>query len=224
MTSSAFQRVLQDRIAGPAGHLLLVWHACTQYSPPIPKLLCCPFVHAVYRRLPVAADVAPVHQIRSELHQPAQYPCIRRDFDARTMLQCSFQCSDQSRVPPCVRCSVGPASSHRWSLWHSLASLLTSLCSFLCQRLHHWFTVASECNSSVPRLTNEFCGSLRKTRKLISFSRNQHQHWSQLFFRFLLAKESIVHRHMDHSLQIILSIRSPVRRIHTASRCTELAP
>ena len=33
----------------------------------------------VYRRLSVAADVAPVHQIRSELHQPAQYPCVGQD-------------------------------------------------------------------------------------------------------------------------------------------------
>ena len=69
-----------------------------------------------------------------------------------------------------------------------------------------------------------FAALFEKHGTFISFSRNQHQKWSQLFFRFLLAKESIVHRHMDHSLQIILSIRSPVRWIHTTSHFTELAP
>ena len=50
---------------------------------------------SVFRRLFVAADVAPVHQIRSELHQPAQYPCIRRDFvDAN--IQCSGKTSHES--------------------------------------------------------------------------------------------------------------------------------
>ena len=48
-------------------------------------------MQCVYRRLSVTADVAPVHQMRSELNQPAQYPCSRRDFHANTMLQCSFQ-------------------------------------------------------------------------------------------------------------------------------------
>ena len=50
-------------------------------------------MQSVYRRLSVAADVAPVHQIRSELHQPAQSRCIRRDSGSNAMLQRSFQCS-----------------------------------------------------------------------------------------------------------------------------------
>ena len=32
------------------------------------------------RRLPVAADIAPFHQVSSKFHQPTQYPCVGRVF------------------------------------------------------------------------------------------------------------------------------------------------
>ena len=47
MTSSACQRILQERIAGPTFLLLLVWQAYTKSSPQIPELMCCPFFHAI---------------------------------------------------------------------------------------------------------------------------------------------------------------------------------
>ena len=62
--------------------------------PKFPNLCVVPSsMQSVCRRLSVAAEVALVHQIRSELNHPARYSCVRRDFDANTMLQCSFQSS-----------------------------------------------------------------------------------------------------------------------------------
>ena len=45
------------------------------------------------RRLPVPPDVAPVHHVRGELHQPAQYPRTRQDPGANAVLQRNHQCS-----------------------------------------------------------------------------------------------------------------------------------
>ena len=53
-------------------------------------------MQSVQRCLSVAADVAPVHQVRSEIHQPAQYPCVGRDSGPDAMLQRSLQCSSLS--------------------------------------------------------------------------------------------------------------------------------
>ena len=74
-------------------------------------------MQSVYRHLSGATDVTPVHQIRSELHQPAQYPCIKWDFDANTMLQCSGLTSHDSHRA--FDDSVGPASSrgHSGTVW-----------------------------------------------------------------------------------------------------------
>ena len=47
MTSSALQRILQDRLVGPSFLLMLVWQACTKSSPKFPESVCCPIVYAV---------------------------------------------------------------------------------------------------------------------------------------------------------------------------------
>ena len=157
---------IPGRYRGSHFLLLLAWPTCARPSLQIPRWC-----------LSVAADVTPVHQIRSELHKPAQYPCIRWDFDANTMLQRSFQCSGLTSHEShrAFGDSVGVALSHWLSLWHSLASLLASLCNFPCQRVNRWFVVASGCNSVVPKLINELCCSPCSPWKFSSFSRNQHR-------------------------------------------------
>ena len=56
----------------------------------IPESVCCPFVDATCVVGVFPSLTIPVHQIRSELHQRAQYPCIMRDF------QCSGLTSHES--------------------------------------------------------------------------------------------------------------------------------
>ena len=87
--------------------LLLVWQACTSSSLQNPRIgvLSLRPCGPVCRRLSVTADVASVHQIRSELHPP-QYPCIRRDLDASQYdapMEFPVLWPDHPRVQPCVR-------------------------------------------------------------------------------------------------------------------------
>ena len=76
------------------------------------------------RRLSVAADVAPVHQVRTKLHQPALYPCVGRDSGPNAMLERSFQCSGLTGNESYRTFDdpIGLAFSHWRPLWNSLAS------------------------------------------------------------------------------------------------------
>ena len=69
------------------------------------------------RCLSVAADVTLVRQVRSKFHQPAKYPCVRRDSGPNAMLQRSLQSSGlTSHESHCTFDDpVGLAFSHCWS-------------------------------------------------------------------------------------------------------------
>ena len=86
MTSSASLQTLRDGIAVPTFPLSLAWLACTRSSLRNPEWVCCPFSHAASAAafFSVAADVAPVHQVRNILHQ---HRCVGRDSSPTAMLQ-----------------------------------------------------------------------------------------------------------------------------------------
>ena len=58
------------------------------------ELGCSALFPSVCRRLSVAADVTPVQQIRSELHQPAQCPCIWRTWTRIRCFNAAFSVQD----------------------------------------------------------------------------------------------------------------------------------
>ena len=94
MTSSASPQALQDGIAVPLspsrwlGRHIQDLLSKLQSGCVVPSAM-----QPLQRRPSVAADVAPVHQVRSIFHQRAQHPCVGRDFGSCAMLQRSFQCS-----------------------------------------------------------------------------------------------------------------------------------
>ena len=131
---------------------------------------------------------------------------------------------------------VGLAFSHWRPLWHSLTAFLAGLRNLPRQCLNCRLVVAPERDSVVPELIDELRCSLCDRRKLCSFSRNQHsprhlvspfrddQHRTHTILEFLLSMKPTVHWHMRHSRQVVLSIGSPVRRVHTVLHHTEFAP
>ena len=125
------------------------------------------------RRLSVAADVTPVHQVRSKFHQSAQYPCIRRDSGSCAMLQRSFQCSGltSNESNRTYDDPTGLAFSHWRPVWKSLASFLACLSDFPCQRFNRWLVVTSERDTVVSQLINELRRSPCAPRELRSLSR-----------------------------------------------------
>ena len=123
----------------PTFLLLLAWQACTGSSLRIPGSVCCPFAHAMqplHRCLSVAADVAPVHQECRKLHQPAQYPCVRRDSGPNAMLQRSLQCSGLAGHEPHCTLAAQRIGIDPWQRKHAQKTLtwlrLPVKESFLC--------------------------------------------------------------------------------------------
>ena len=187
-------RTLRDGIAVPTFLLLLAWVACTESSLRIPGWVCCPFGHAASAA--VSFRRCQCHLFISKLHQPTQYPCVGRDSGPNAMLERSFQCSGLTgNEPHCTfHDRVGLAFSNLRSLWSGLASFLTGLSDFPCQRLNRR-------DSVVPEVDEPRC-SLRDPGELRPFPRNQHCR------RHLVPPFTDDH-HKRHLLFRVLSPRNP---------------
>ena len=158
------------------------------------------------RRLSVAAEVAPVHRVRSIFHQPAQYPRIGRDSGSYAMLQRSFQCfgltsneSARSMIPLDWLSPTGGLSGTIWlPSWRACPISLPN--ASIAGSLSH-LSVTLLC----PSLINEPRHSPCDPRELSSLSRNQHcprhlvspftddQHRGHLLFRVSLSKKPVLH-------------------------------
>ena len=96
---------------------------------------------------------------------------------------------------------------------NGLASFLASLCDFPRQCFNCGLVVAPERGSVLNELVDEPHCSFRDPEKLRSLSSEP-----------ALPTSSCVHSHVRYSIQIVLSVRSPVRCVHASSRHTEFAP
>ena len=95
MTSSVFQRMLQDRIVGPTVLLLRVWQAYSKPSPPksrtgVLSLRPCSLCVCVFPSLPMS-HLFIRHAANSTSHHSIL--ASGKTFTPNTILLCSFQCS-----------------------------------------------------------------------------------------------------------------------------------
>ena len=137
-----------------------------------------------------------IRYVANSTSQHNKYPCNKRDFDANTMLHHESRCAFDG--------SVGLALSYWCAISLANATIAGSLSHLIV----------------VTKLINELRCSLRNPWTFSPFSRDQHRHIILCLLSRMTSTRvtcSSVHRHKEHPFQIIWSIRSPVRRVHTAS-------
>ena len=183
------QQTLQNGTAAPTFLLSLVCRACTRsfsklqdrcsdVPSPVQPLQWC---------LSVPADVTPVHQVHSKLHQPAEYPCVGRDSGPYAELQCGLQCPGlASNEPPAEtgsfqcsgltsnepHCTFDDPTGLAFSNWRTLGRfgfLLDGLVQSLSPVLQLPARCRPEGDSVMPKLVDEPRCSLRDPGELRPF-------------------------------------------------------
>ena len=120
-----------------------------------------------------------------------------------------------------VRCSSAAFSVLAWPATRPTARSMIPL-AWICPtslRVDQWTSLLSLRSKETPFLSRNQHGPCH----LVSPFPDDH-HRTHTILGFHVSKKPIVHWHVRHSLQVVLSIGSPVRRVHTAPHHTEFPP
>ena len=175
----------------------LSWHVQNLLSELEDRCVVLTAMQPLQRCLSVAADVAPVHQVCSNLHQPAQYPCVGRDSDVPVQLSVFWP--GRQRAPPHVR----------WSHWTGFLPLAVSLkqSGFLLGDFPHQAGSLSHLSVILlcPSWSMDFAALFAIQVKSVPFLGTSVAHvilclrsrmtstGRHLFFRFHVSKEPLIH-------------------------------